>query len=144
MAIFVLTTTTTTTTTRPITLPPCACARGNYNNNRHTAVFRLVVQAYSRRMRISCNIILPRARGGSTCSTCTYMYAAHAYCDRCYQHPSHAINAKTIDIEPSLSYGAKQPWRLQFELPDNYQRYKRHRTSTTNDRATSGDANAKK
>ena len=30
MAIFVLTTTTTTTTmmTRPITLPPCACARG--------------------------------------------------------------------------------------------------------------------
>ena len=28
MAIFVLTTT-TTTTTRPITLPPCACARGN-------------------------------------------------------------------------------------------------------------------
>ena len=28
MAIFVLTTT-TTTTTRPITLPPCECARGN-------------------------------------------------------------------------------------------------------------------
>ena len=35
MAIFVLTTTTTTTTTtRPITLPPCTCARGNYTLSR--------------------------------------------------------------------------------------------------------------
>ena len=108
-----------------------------------TAVFRLVFQAYSRRMCIACNVILPRARGGSTCSMHMYMYPAHAYCDRCYQHPSHNINAKTIDIEPSLSYGAKQPWRLQFELPDNYQRYNCHRTSTTNDRATSSDAIAK-
>ena len=33
MAIFVFTTT-TTTTTRPITLPPCACARGNYTTSQ--------------------------------------------------------------------------------------------------------------
>ena len=39
MAIFVLTT--TTTTTRPITLPPCACARGNYCSHCRSITFHM-------------------------------------------------------------------------------------------------------